>query len=99
MTDQDPRIEEQVTRMIEDGTGPIFKIIRPNKEVKKERKSNQKANLTVKASDNDIDNAAHTLYDLVRETKQSPRSRSGGTPTSKDRYDIQGYYKKINDMM
>jgi len=88
----DPRTEEHVIRMLEDGTGPIFKVIRP-------------LNPKRSPSQGDIKEAVNTFYEIVKEAKKSPSKGSHGgeshahTPTNKNTYDIQGYYKKLNDMM
>jgi hypothetical protein len=89
----DPRTEEHVIRMLEDGTGPIFKVIRP-------------INPKRSPSQGEIKEAVNTFYEIVKEAKKSPSKTTHVqeqqhvlTPTSKQAYDIQGYYKKLNDMM
>jgi len=87
----DPRTEEHVIRMLEDGTGPIFKVIRP-------------INPKKSPSQGEIKQAVNSFYEIVKEAKSPTKgSPEGGshvhTPTNKSTYDIQGYYKKLNDMM
>jgi hypothetical protein len=71
----------------------IFKVIHPGR------------NTRTQPNSNDIQSAVNTFYKLVNNAKKSPgvsqsRSQSRSqTPTSRGKYDIQGYYKKINDMM
>jgi len=79
--------EENVMRMIEEGTTPIFKVIRGCKEEHiTPKNSNRKTFLS--------------YNDHIKESK-SPKSQSGSrkdeTPTGK--YDIQGYRKKMNDII
>jgi hypothetical protein len=81
--------ESTVLKMLEDKTTPIFRVIRPGKE----------EYISPKHQDHPI--PIHSLYELVKEGRLSPKSFSGSkaeeTPTGK--YDIQGYRKKLNEFI
>jgi len=81
------KTEENVLRMIEDGTQQIFKVIRNGKEEH------------ISPKQEEIQNAVHHFYELVKDVR-SPKSQSGSKKgeTPKE-YDILGYRKRLSEIL